>query len=65
MKRYTRWMLLIFTILVSLFIGCSDDKKSNPRKFLATQNPGDVWEWTLTDTTFNATNEETGYNYTR
>jgi hypothetical protein len=33
------------------------------RSYLGTQNPGDVWQWTLTGTSFTASNQTRGYTY--
>ncbi len=57
------WIVAIALVLAGGMIGCSSNDGAGARKYLATQNPGDVWEWTLTSDTFDARNETTSYIY--
>lgn len=55
--------IFVVVVLVGLVIATCTTGVTT-RSYLATQNPGDVWSWSLnSDGTFDATNEETGYDY--
>jgi len=68
----TRSVSLILTVLATLMlVACSssnNDGGDPARNYLGTQNPGDVWSWTITTGsggtgTFNAYNETLGNRY--
>ena len=61
-----RAIILLFTALSVISIySCSSDSSSTTtsNSYTATQSPGDVWSWTLTSSTFEATNDTTGFTY--
>ena len=60
-----RLFTVSFAVLLAFAIGaCEDDSSSDTsNSYTATQSPGDVWSWTLTSSTFTATNDTTGFTY--
>lgn len=69
-----QWIVLLFSMTVMGFLlscgggdGSSDDASPRTSTYLGTQNPGDVWSWTIemdgSTGSFSATNETLGYDY--
>lgn len=61
-----RVIFLLFAALSVISVyGCSSSSSSSDSSntYTATQSPGDVWTWTLTGSTFEATNDTTGFTY--
>lgn len=60
MKRFT--FLAAIGVVLS---GCGGSLTTNSaQNYLGTQGPGDVWSWTMDESTFTATNQTLGYHYT-
>lgn len=62
------WMKHCVAFVAGSFVlaGCGGGNsvvKSVKRSYLGTQAPGDVWEWNITESTFTAKNDTTGYTY--
>ncbi|MBI3609652.1 MAG: hypothetical protein HY204_03000 [Nitrospirae bacterium] len=60
-------VLLGILLATSLLTACGKDGNGTPgvaaRTYLGTQSPGDLWQWTIGDATFSATNLTTTYTY--
>ena len=64
MKMRARFIQVLVAVVIVGFVIATCTTGVTTRSYLATQNPGDVWTWSLnSDSTFSATNEETGYTY--
>lgn len=64
-------LIILFLAFSVFFTTCTEmenyGQSNSARSYLGTQNPGDVWVWTIDTTggtgTFSAVNEETTYTY--
>lgn len=62
---------LLTLATAALLIGCGGNNASTgggavesaSRAYVATQQPGDIWSWTLSATSFSGTNETLGHTY--